>query len=87
MIKGTNAGWCFWFGSVQFDFILIKGTSAHKIFYLDIQTMFPFGEVGMGNSCSSSIFHEVQLTFFLLSIFCSVSVSMSLMNIYWMPKE
>lgn len=73
--------------SVWFYFILIKGTSAHRIFYLDIQTMFPFGEVGMRNSCSSSVFHEVQLTFFLLSIFCSVSVSVSLMNIYWMPKE
>lgn len=45
---------------VWFYFILIKGTSAHRIFYLDIQTMFPFGEVGMRNSCSSSVSHEVQ---------------------------
>lgn len=78
MIKETKAGWCFWVGSVWFDFILIKNTSFSTFskqnpFIIDIHIMFPFGEVEMRNSCGFSKSHEVQLTFFLLSIFCSVS--------------
>lgn len=97
MIKGASTDWflfvCLFSGCfflfvclVQFGLVLIKNTifstfSQQKSFIVDVQNMFPFGEVRMKNSCSSSKSHEVQLTFFLLSIFYSVSVSVSFMNI------
>lgn len=78
-------------GLVQIGLILIKNTVFNlqptKYFIIDIQSMLPLGKLGMRNSCSSSKSQEVHLTFFFLSVSYSVSLSLFLMNIFWIPKE
>lgn len=83
MIKGTNVHWSFWFwfSLVWFPLRIRQPT---KSVVIDIQTMFPFGEVGMRNSCNSSISHEVQLTFFCLF---SVSVNISILAEYLLHAQ